>query len=103
MGPLQSDFGWRQDQVKMIGHHHKFMQQIFLLHSVIQQDFNEEARNLLNLKKASFFEDIGGYKVSGFSGYTSTRNRPSASQRLKPTDYSSLTAGLEGLLHPMKG
>jgi hypothetical protein len=101
-GPFQSDPGWCQDQMEMVGHDHKLMQQVFLLRSVTQQHLNEETGNLIYLKQASLFQNICGNKIGGFCGQTSMRNRQAAPQRLKPADYSSLTAGLEGLLHPVE-
>jgi len=92
---FQSDSGWRQDQVNVVRHDDKFMQSIFLLCSVIQQDFHEEARNLVNLKQASLLRNIGGNKVGGLGGHTAMRNGQRSPQRLKPPDYSRLTAGLK--------
>jgi hypothetical protein len=62
-GSFQSDSPWRQDQVEMVQHHNKFVQQVFLLHSVIQQNLNEETRDLLNLKETSFLGNICGNKM----------------------------------------
>jgi hypothetical protein len=38
-GPLQSDSNGRQDQVKMVWHHNKLMQEILVLLPVTEQDF----------------------------------------------------------------
>ncbi len=54
-GPFQRDVSWSDDQVKMVRHDDKFMKQIFFLGSVIQQNFNKEQGNLLNLEKALLF------------------------------------------------
>src|SRR5262249_17976482 len=61
-GAFQGDSRGRQDQVKMIRHHNKFVQKVLFLHSVVQQDFNEEARDLVNLKEASLLKTFAAAK-----------------------------------------
>jgi len=36
--------------MQMVWHHNKFVQKVFFLRSVVQQDFNEKARDLVDLK-----------------------------------------------------
>jgi hypothetical protein len=57
-GTLQRDSGRSKDQMKMVGHDNKFMQQVLFLRSVIQQDFNEEPAYLVALEQASFSKNI---------------------------------------------
>src|SRR5689334_6462501 len=71
---LQSDFSWGQDQMEMVGHDHKLVQQVLLLRSVIQQNLNEEAGDFLYLKEASLFKNICRHKICGFGGHASVRN-----------------------------
>jgi hypothetical protein len=59
----------------MVWHDNKLMQKIFLLPAVIEQDFNEEPGNFLQLEEAFSLEHIGGDKVGGFSCSSSIRNR----------------------------
>src|SRR5215471_809370 len=49
-GLFQGDSRGRQDQMQMVWHHNKFVQKVFFLRSVVQQDFNEKARDLVDLK-----------------------------------------------------
>jgi hypothetical protein len=74
----------------MVRHDNKFMQQVLFLRSVVQQDFNEEPRNFLNLEEALFLEEIGSDKISGFRCCAAMRNRQRSPQRLKPMIDGSL-------------
>jgi len=74
----------------MLRHDYKFMQQILLLCSVMQQDFNKEPGDFLHLEKAFSFDDIGSDKIAGFRCCSSMRNGQKSPQRLKPKIYSIL-------------
>ena len=54
----------RNNQVKMVRHDNKFMQQILFLRSVLQHHFNKEPGNLLHLEEALFLKDIGSDKIA---------------------------------------
>src|SRR5438128_2691694 len=71
---LQSNSSGRQDQVKMVRHHHKLMQQILLLLPVTEHVFYEQSRNFLNLEQVSPRLHICGDKVCGLACFPSMRN-----------------------------
>src|SRR5262249_1694668 len=83
-GPFQGDSCRGDDDMEMIRHHNKLVKEIFLLRSVIQQHFNEQAGNLTHLKEHPALENVGGDKVGGFAGQTAVRNSQRAPQWLKP-------------------
>jgi hypothetical protein len=85
----------------MVRHDNKLMQQVFLLCSVMQQDFNKQTGNFLNLEKAPFLEDIGSDKIAGFSCCSSMRNGQRSPQRLKPRMIAAYRRP-KGLLHPLE-
>lgn len=58
----------------MVRHHNKLMQQIFFLPAVIEQDFDEQSRNFLNLEQVSPWFHICGNKVCGLACCPSMRN-----------------------------
>jgi len=70
--------------MKVIGHQHKFMQQIFLLPPIMSQDIDKELRHLLRLKQAVFLECGSGDEVATVSGIPAQRSSHKALQRLKP-------------------
>ncbi len=80
----------------MVRHHNKLMQQILLLLSVTEQDFDEQSRNFLNLEQVSPRLHIGGNKVCGLAGCPSMRNCQIAPQRLKPSKYLILPQAFNG-------
>ena len=49
--------------MEVIGHKHKFMQQIFALPAVVLQNFNEELRHSLRLKQAPLLKSGSGDEV----------------------------------------
>jgi hypothetical protein len=93
--PFQGDLSWSNDQVEMVRHENKFMQQILFLCSVMQQDLSEELGDFLHLEKALSLKDVGSDKIAGFRCYSSMRNSQKSPQRLKPKNLSSFTAGLK--------
>jgi hypothetical protein len=56
----------------------------------MQQNFNEQACNFLNLEEAFPLEHIGSDKIGGFRCFSSMRNGQESPQRLKPKVESSL-------------
>jgi hypothetical protein len=99
--PFQSDSSWSKDEMKVVRQDYEFMQQVLLLLPVIQQNLNEEPRDLVDLEKASLLQDIGCYKIGRFTNHTAMGNGQAVPQWLKPAYFNILTAGLEGLLHPL--
>ena len=73
-GPLQSNLAGSEDQVDVIWHDNKFMQQIFSLSSIVQQNFNKQPRNFFHLKEAFSLQHICSNKICRFSCATSVRD-----------------------------
>jgi hypothetical protein len=76
--------------MEMIRHGYKFMAQIFIFCPVIQQDFDEETGDLIDLEETFSFVNIAGDKVGGCRCSTSVRDSQRAPQRLKPDKFSTL-------------
>src|SRR5205809_7836934 len=70
--------------MEVIGHKHKFMQQIFALPAVVLQNFNEELRHSLRLKQAPLLKRGSGDEVDGVSFVAAGRSSHKAPQRLQP-------------------
>jgi len=70
--------------MEVIGHKHKFMQQIFALPAVVLQNFNEELRHSLRLKQAPLLKSGSGDEVDAVSCVAAGRSSHKAPQRLKP-------------------
>jgi hypothetical protein len=98
-GSLQCD-GRCNQHMEAIGHQHKFVQQIFALPAVMQQNFNEELRHSFGLKQAPFLKCGSGDEVGAVSRVASVRSSPKAPQRLKPLWSWNFIAALEALRHP---
>ena len=73
-GPLQSNLAGSKDEVDVIWHNNKFMQQILPLSSIVQQNFNKQARNFFYLKKTFSLPRICCNKICCVSCATSMRN-----------------------------
>ena len=58
--------------MKVVRHHHKFMQQILSLLAVVIQDINKQASHSIRLKNVSLLERRGGDEVATVSGGAST-------------------------------
>src|SRR6476646_1915324 len=86
--------------MKMVRHHNKLMQQILLLLSVTEQDFDEQLRNFLNLEQVSPRLHICGDKVCGLACFPSMRNCQKSPQRLKPSKYLVLPQELKSCSTP---
>ena len=68
--PLQAQ-SWREQQVKMIGHQDKFMEEIFLLSAVAKQDVHKQIGHPVGLKQTVFLEGGGSDEVSAVSSVAS--------------------------------
>ena len=90
----------RNNQVKMVRHDNKFMQQILFLRSVLQHHFNKEPGNLLHMEEALFLKDIGSDKIGGFSCCPSMRNGQEVTSAAKAENLKQLTAGLKACSTP---
>ena len=84
----------------MVRHNNKLMQQIFLLLSVTEQDFDEQSRNFLNLEQVSPRLHICGNKVCGITGYPSMRNCQKRTSAAKAVQVPDLTASLKACSTP---
>ena len=72
-GSLQCD-GRCNQHMEVIGHQHKFVQQIFALPAVVQQNFNEELRHSFGLKQALFLKCGSGDEVGAVSRVATVRS-----------------------------
>src|SRR5438309_2239674 len=70
--------------MEVIGHKHKFMQQIFALPAAVLQNFNEELRHSLRLKQAPLLKSGSGDEVDAVSCVAAGRNSHQAPQRTQP-------------------
>ena len=84
----------------MVRHHNKLMQQIFLLPAVIEQDFDEQSRNFLNLEQVSPRLHICGDKVCGLAGCPSMGNCQNCTSAAEAVQVPDLTAGLKACSTP---
>ena len=75
----------RQQQVKVIGHNNKFVQQVSLLLAIVKQGFAEQTGHLTRLEEVPLGVGIGRNKVSGVTCVAAMRNGHNEPQWLKPT------------------
>ncbi len=54
--------------MKMVRHHYKFMQQVFLLLAIVQKDIDKQTSHSVGLKNVSLLECGSGDEVATVSG-----------------------------------
>jgi len=79
----------------MVLHDDKLMQEVLLLHSVMQKDFYEKLSTSFNLKYRLPFEHICGDKVSGFGLLLLGEGWSKCTSAAEADIYLIFTAGLK--------
>lgn len=73
--PFQTQ-SWRDQQMKMIGHQHKFMQQVLFLSPIAKQNLHKESCHPVGLKYVLFLKCGSRDEVRAVSGIASVWERP---------------------------
>jgi hypothetical protein len=84
----------------MIRHHNELMENVFLLVTVMEQDFHEQPRHRFIAKQRPSLKRRSGNEINAISSVSSGRRCHRGPQRLKPRHYGYLIAALEALRHP---
>jgi len=87
--------------MKMIRHHYKFVQEVFLLRSVVEEHLNKKATHSVGLEQILFLKTRSGDEVAAVPCGASTAGGHNLPQWLKPVLFLSHSiAALEALRHP---
>src|SRR5215470_1891558 len=86
--------------MKVIWHHHKLMQQVFVLKTIVPQNLDKKPRHSVCLKEALFLKSRSSDEVATVSSATTMRSGHQSPQRLKPILIGYCIAALEALRHP---
>jgi hypothetical protein len=68
-------FTWSDQQMEMIWHHDKLMQQIFFMQTIVMKDIDEEASHSVGLKDVALLKCRSGDEVATASGIPAAGSR----------------------------
>jgi hypothetical protein len=74
----------REECVKVIGHHHKFMKAIFALTLIVEEDVYKQLGHPVRLEDCLFFPAGGGDKISAAASRAAIGDSHNVPQRPKP-------------------